>query len=123
MLKNISGKWLLFERFTGRGNRGWADASAKDVRTLMSSLPKSAPQLEKINFANMKFLDRDGASIIQDLALQAVKEILPNVKEMSIVQRIDPFQDLGLEGPIRRTILLTLRENAGNGDWEIAFAH
>ncbi len=40
-------------------------------------------------------------------------------KKMSIVQRIDPIQDVGLEDSIRRTILLTLRGNEDNGDWEI----
>ena len=64
----ISGKWLLFERFMRIRNQEWADASAKDVRILMSSLPNSVPQLEKISFAT-KYLDPYGASIIQDLAL------------------------------------------------------
>ena len=88
----------------------------------MSSLQNSAPQLEKISFAT-KYLDRYGASIIQDLALPAVWSFPPNVKEMSIVQRIDPIQGLKLEGPIRHTILLTYRENEGNGYWEKIMAH
>ena len=113
----ISGDWLLFERFTGSGSRALADASAKYVRMLMSILHKSAPHLRKITFAT-KIRDKYSASIIQDLALQAVWSILPNVKEMSIIQRIDPIRDLGLEGPIRCTTLLTFRENKVNGDWE-----
>ena len=118
----ISGEWLLFERFTGSGDRELADASAKNVRMLMSSLQKSAPRLKKITFAT-KILDQYSASIVQDLALQAVSSIVPNVKEMSIIQRIDPIKDLGQEGPIRRTMLLTFRENKGNGDWERIFPH
>ena len=81
----------------------------------MSSLQNPAPQLEKISFAT-KYLDRYGASMIQDLALQGVWSFLPNVKEMSIVQRIDPIQTLRLEGPIRHTMLLIYGENKGNGD-------
>ena len=116
----ISGEWLLFERFTGRGDRELADASAKNVRMLMSNLQKSVPQLERITFAT-KIPDQYSARRIQDLALQAVWSILPNVKEMSIIRRIDPIQDLGLEGPIRRTTLLNFRENRVTGDWENLF--
>lgn len=107
----------MFERFTRNRNQEWSDASAKDVRIPISSHQNSAPQLEKISFAT-KYLDQYGASIIQDLALQAVRLFLPNVKGMSIVQRIDPIQNLRLERPIGRTRLLTYRENEGNGGWK-----
>ena len=40
---------------------------------------------------------------------------------MSIIQRIDPIQDLGLKAPITRTILLTFRRNTVNGDWQNIF--
>lgn len=88
----------------------------------MSSLQNSAPQLENISLAT-KYLDEYGASIIQDLTLRPVWSFLPNVKEMSIVQRIDPIQDVRLDRPIRRTILLTYRDNEGNGGWEERFVH
>ena len=70
----ISGDWLLFERFTGSGSRVLADASAKNVRMLMSILHKSAPHLRNITFAT-KIRDKYSASIIHDLALQAVWSI------------------------------------------------
>ena len=116
----ISGEWLLFERFTGRGDRELADASAKNVRMLMSNLQESIPRLERITFAT-KIPDQHSARRIQDLALQAVWSILPNVKGMSIIQRIDTTHDLGLEGPIRRTTLLNFRKNRVTGDWENLF--
>ena len=65
----ISGEWLLFDHFTGSGNRALADASARYVRMLMSSLHKSAPQLEKVTFAT-KIPDPYSARIVQDLALE-----------------------------------------------------
>ena len=118
----ISGEWKLFERFAGNiGNhRVLADAIASYIRILMSVLHNTAPQLEKITFAG-NVPDQYGARITQDLALHTVSSILPNVREISIIRRIDPLKEIGVEGPIRRTPLLTFRKNKDNGEWEELF--
>ena len=117
----ISGEWLLFERFEGLiGNyRLFADAIASYVKVLMYRLHHSAPQLEKITFAT-RVPERYGARITQDLTLDAVSSVLPNVKELSIILRIDPLEEFGLKEPIIRATVLTFRKKV-NGDWEKVF--
>ena len=118
----ISGEWLLLEGVTGSvGSQELADVIARYVRKLMSRLHISAPQLEKVTFAT-KIPDQYGARITQDLALDAVSSILPNVNEISIIRRVDPVKELGLENwRITRKTLLTFRKNKVNGDWENLF--
>lgn len=119
----VTGEWLLFERFRpglSAEERALAIATARYVRVLMSRLHISAPQLKKITIAT-SVPDRYAARITQDLALHAVSSILPNVKEISIVRRIDPIRDYCLKAPIKRTTLLTFKKNKVNGDWENLF--
>lgn len=118
----ISGEWLLLEGVTGYiGSGELGNAIAGYVRKLMSRLHISAPQLEKITFAT-KIPDRYGARITQDLALDAVSSLLPNVKEISISRRVDPVIEHGLENwRITRKTLLTFRKNKVSGDWENLF--
>ena len=118
----ISGEWLLFERFEGRlGNyRLFADAIASYVKVLMYRLHNSAPQLEKITFAT-RIPERYGSRVAQDLTLDAVSSVLPNVKEISIIWRIDPLEETGVEGPIKCAPFLTFRKNKVNGNWEKVF--
>ena len=118
-----SGEWLLFERFEGLigSHRLLADAIASHVKVLMYRLHHSAPQLEKITFAT-RVPNRYGARITQDLTIDAVASVLPNVKEISIVWRIDPLEEFGLEEPIIRITVLTFRKDKVNGQWEQVFA-